>query len=149
MKETTETKKKEKVKNQMKDSNVQKSKDKIEKKVKAVKDKKRKVVKCQPKVMAEDFPSDLEKYLDLWKRRDTGVWKFQKVIQSRAIEHCLDSNAINEELFDMLLPYLQTIQGGGRLRLLDLAEQVIKKEKDNEVSEASLNRANMIKTLMT
>lgn len=64
-----------------------------------------------------DFTSDLIDYLDLWTTRSDGRWKFNKVLQAWALEHCLDVSKIDDETFEQLYPYIMSVVGGARDRV--------------------------------
>lgn len=77
-----------------------------------------------------DYSSDLKEYLISWKHKDTMEWKFSKVIQSWALLNCFSIDKVSEELFEMLLPYISTVQGGARTRIIEVATNIINAECD-------------------
>lgn len=72
------------------------------------------------------FEQDLEIYLDNWEAHmeGTGTWKFNKVLQTWAINNCLDKAEISTDLFKKLIPYLCTVQGGAKERLKEKIMEV-------------------------
>lgn len=84
-----------------------------------------------------DYSGDLREYLTDWKRRDKTQWKFSKVIQSWALLNCFSSDKVSDEIFDMLLPYISTVQGGARNRIIEVVTNIISIEDD-------LNKRNQI-----
>ena len=102
-----------------------------------------------------DFATDLKNYLSQWVHKDTyGGWRFNKNLQVWALEHVFDDTKIDGELFKALLPYLASIQGAAKDRLLERADKVIEEAADDDdgtggtdmVSDASLKRALKIRT---
>ncbi len=84
--------------------------------------------------------------------------KFNKVLQGWALLHAFEKSMINSTLFKQLCPYLKTVQGGARNRLLEEANKIIseaEKQVENSegneisgVSENVLKRAIKIKKLL-
>ena len=77
-----------------------------------------------------DYSGDLREYLNDWKRRDKTQWKFSKVIQSWALLNCFSNDKVSDELFEMLLPYISTVQGGARTRIIEVVTNIISTEDD-------------------
>jgi len=78
------------------------------------------------KAKSRDFSSDLASYLQQWKGTQgssptpsSSGWKFNKVLQNWALAECLNGECIAKNLFHDLLPYLCSVQGGARDRLLE------------------------------
>jgi hypothetical protein len=78
------------------------------------------------------FTTQLTEYLDAWENRDSAPWKFSKVIQSWALENCFHKDKIDTDLFKRLIPYILTVQGGARDRLLTAADDMITKCESGE-----------------
>ena len=87
----------------------------------------------------------LDSYLEHWAT-DRESWKFNKVLQTFALEHVWDKEKIDKSLFRKLLPYLGSIQGGARDRLLQRAQEVI--DGDNQ-EEGILKRAIKVRSTLT
>jgi hypothetical protein len=87
----------------------------------------------------------LDSYLEHWAT-DHSTWKFNKVLQNYGLEHCWDKEKIDKSLFRKLLPYLGSIQGGARDRLLQRAQEVI--DGDNQ-DEGTLKRAIKVRSTLT
>jgi len=86
------------------------------------------------------FAADLRVYLDMWENRDSGIWKFNKTLQSWAVLHCLNIDRIDNDLFDKLCPYIQTIQGGTIERLGEACSRVVDNDDDeNQIDEHSIH----------
>ena len=64
-----------------------------------------------------DFIADLNEYLAQWEEKEG--WKFNKVLQSWALDSCLGEEKVGAELFSRLLPYIESVRGGQRDRLLE------------------------------
>ena len=108
-----------------------------------------------------DFSTDLEAYCTQWAQARES-WRFNKVLQTWALEHCMDRARISKTLFKTLLPYLASIQGGAKERLLYKVDKIIEDgfkpdEKDDEegatlhsaeAAENFLKRAVKIKTAL-
>jgi hypothetical protein len=71
-----------------------------------------------------DFSADLLSYLQLWEAHSQGDtssgWKFNKVLQNWALENFSDKKKVSASLFDSLLPYLDSIVGGARDRVIEV-----------------------------
>lgn len=78
---------------------------------------------------SRDFQTDLSNYVTLWATNKV-EWKFNKILQNYALEHCLDKDKIGKLVFRPLLPYIGSIQGGARDRLLARMETLIESIED-------------------
>jgi hypothetical protein len=132
-----------------------KGKPRNESKPEVVQKKKKKAVRIAPvksatRQVADDdeednskgrrFAADLRVYLDMWENRDTCMWKFNKTLQSWAVLHCLNIDRIDNDLFDKLCPYIQTIQGGTLDRLREACSRVVDNDDDeNPIDENSIH----------
>ena len=76
----------------------------------------------------------------------TGFAPVYKVLQTFALEHVWVKEKIDKSLFRKLLPYLGSIQGGARDRLLQRAQEVI--DGDNQ-EEGILKRAIKVRSTLT
>lgn len=75
-----------------------------------------------------DFTSDLMSYISLWSdRENSGHWKFNKILQTWALDNCFDKQKISVIVFKALMPYLLSIKGSAVDRLLLRAEEIITK----------------------
>lgn len=90
-----------------------------------------------------DFSSDLMGYISSWNYRETsGAWKFNKILQTWALDNCYDREKIDASVFKALVPYLLSIKGSAVDRLLAKAEEIITKCcEDEEEEEQSLEDA--------
>eukprot|EP01031_Cornospumella_fuschlensis_P030268 gene30268-36577_t len=94
-----------------------------------------------PAPKGRDFSSDLKDYLKAWKKRESGdsQWKFNKVLQVWAISNCLNDKKIDDPLLKRLIPYLQSVQGGARDRMVQMLEEAMQgklQEEDSADGEA-------------
>jgi len=109
--------------------------------------------KVETGIAARDFSTDLEAYCTQWAQARES-WRFNKVLQTWALEHCMDRARISKALFKTLLPYLASIQGGAKERLLAKVDKIIEDgftpdEKDDEEGATNfLKRAVKIKTAL-
>jgi hypothetical protein len=99
-----------------------------------------------PTKKSRDFSSDLKLYLDQWQAHQRAVaandqvvlqyspWKFNKVLQAWALEHCVDKELLSLELFKQLLLYIATVRGGARDRLREKMMLII---EENEVQAST------------
>jgi hypothetical protein len=86
-----------------------------------------------------DFAADLEEYIKAWTLKsgiiapadDSIKWKFNKVLQSWAIDHCLHESSISSPLFYSCIPYLQSVKGAARIRMSTLAQDIIDNKDNN------------------
>jgi hypothetical protein len=85
----------------------------------------------EPKAKVRGFSADLAAYLTAW-RTDKTTWKFNKVLQAWALESCFNKDLIDKNLFHDLLPYIGTVMGGAKERLIERAQSLI----DSEVAES-------------
>ena len=83
------------------------------------------------------YASKLMGYISSWNYREVaGGWKFNKVLQTWALDNIFDIEKIDIALFDALVPYVVTIKGASVDRLLASAEEIITKDvKDKETSD--------------
>lgn len=73
-----------------------------------------------------DFKGDLAAYLEQWRNRSAGSdWKFNKILQSWAIQNAMNKKLVDKDLFKALCPYLATIVGVQRQRFVEAIEGVI------------------------
>lgn len=86
-----------------------------------------------------DFSSDLSEYLRTWRTNKT-EWKFNKVLQVWALESCFTKDLIDKNLFHDLLPYIGTVMGFARTRLIERANEFIASEV-NESESTEIKRA--------
>lgn len=115
------------------------------------------------KKKARNFTSDLRLYLELWKQHieilsgNAGgaqytMWKFNKVLQAWALDHCLDKEKVPLDLFKVLLGYIATVKGGARERLRDQMVELVQKadertarhEQLDDEEQAELKRAKKV-----
>ena len=77
------------------------------------------MLKKQPS--SEDFGNELRDYLAKWTARQLGGndegWKYNKVVQTWALDNCFDKKKIDSKLFKSLLPYIRTVKGAALNRL--------------------------------
>jgi hemerythrin len=110
--------------------------------------KKRKQQKSQENAVNEqqatqrhrEFASDLENYLSLWedsKVNDGTGWKFNKVLQEWALQHCLEKDMISPNLFKKLIPYAQTVHGKARDRLCERLNSELTEESNGNGGDNS------------
>ena len=106
-----------------------------------------------------DFSSDLHDYLEEWvEREESGTWKFNKNLQTYALDHCMDVNRIDPTLFNKLVPYINSVMGVSRNRLLDHCRRKAEeyeskddeeKDKDGDDLVSAIARANLIIKILT
>ena len=83
-----------------------------------------------------DFSTDLMGYISSWNYRETsGQWKFNKILQTWALDHCFDKKKIDPTLFKALMPYLLSIKGNAVDRLLVRAEEIITQCCENDEND--------------
>lgn len=115
-----------------------------------------------PKSPSREFSEDLKQYLISWQSREDGQWKFNKIIQAWALEHCMVKEKIDSKLFKMLLPYILTVKGAALKRLMESVEAVIESDggyadadqgdemkKASSPSKSQMNRAIKIKSAVS
>lgn len=87
-----------------------------------------------PAPKGRDFSTDLKDYLKAWKKRDSGdsEWKFNKILQVWAITHCLNDKRIDDPLLNRLIPYLQSVQGSARDRMVQMLEDAMQGKLEEE-----------------
>jgi hypothetical protein len=115
----------------MKQNNSNVSSQKPIKKVKRIKIKKDKTTENKLKEN-RDFTTDLDNYLTNWQNGESSGWKFNKIIQTWAINNVLDTAKFGEELFQKFIPYAKSIQGASKDRLLTFANTEISEENTND-----------------
>lgn len=108
-----------------------------------------------PSKKVRDFASDLKLYLDQWQAHQRAVqaqdaqalqyspWKFNKVLQAWALEHCIEKDRLPLDLFKQLLLYIATVRGGARERLRESMIGVIQSKE--ELAESDENIAAEVK----
>ena len=80
-----------------------------------------------------DFSTDLLSYISSWNYRETsGQWKFNKILQTWALDNCFEKQRVDAALFKALIPYLLSIKGSAVDRLLARAEEIITKSCEDE-----------------
>lgn len=80
---------------------------------------------------SREFSSDLEAYLNGWAafQQDSGAsWKFNKVLQEWGIQNCVEKPKVSAALFKLLLPYLATVQGGARQRMVTRMRNLVEND---------------------
>jgi hypothetical protein len=93
--------------------------------------------------VSRNFLQDLDHYLSEWSLRNTNSWKFNKILQSWAIDNCLDKNLIPKNTFLLFVRYADTIRGAARTRLQSIANSAIESEEALS-SKSRSKRANRI-----
>jgi hypothetical protein len=89
-----------------------------------------------------DFATDLTEYLQQWEddmrklNSSEKKWKFNKVLQEWALQHCLQKQLVSSELFKKLTPYIATVQGKAKERLVTVLQEVMNRE-DEAVPETT------------
>lgn len=93
--------------------------------------------KSEPVVQPRrDFSTDLLSYLSSWNYRETsGQWKFNKILQTWALDNCFEKQKVDAVLFKALIPYLLSIKGSAVDRLLARAEEIITKSCEDDDDE--------------
>ena len=83
------------------------------------------------------YASKLMAYISSWNYREVaGGWKFNKVLQTWAIDNIFDIEKVDIVLFDALVPYVITMKGASVDRLFANAEEIITENvKDKETSD--------------
>ncbi|KAK1164999.1 hypothetical protein AOXY_G15452 [Acipenser oxyrinchus oxyrinchus] len=74
-------------------------------------------------------------YLTCWSK-NRNDWRFKKTRQTWLLQHMFDSEKVPDELFDVLLEYLDGLKGGARKTTVKAAESVIRDCEDSEDSAA-------------
>lgn len=97
------------------------------------------------KSKSRDFSGDLGTYVLAWKgdRAVTG-WKFNKILQNWALAECLNGDAISKDLFHVLLPYLVSVQGGARDRLLERCDKLTAAHDEQTDATTEVKRARKV-----
>ena len=121
---------------------------------KALKKKKKKKKQQQEEASGNagrDFSADLEAYCTQWSQARES-WRFNKVLQTWALEHCMDRARISKALFKSLLPYLATIQGGAKERLLAKVDKIIEDgftpDEEEDEEGATLHSAEVLENVL-
>ena len=86
-----------------------------------------------PAKIPRSFSEDLTNYLNSWKSKMNGEandWKFNKVLQSWALDNCTDGKKMDNAVFKELLPYISTVQGSARERLSVMVNAIL---EDNPI----------------
>ncbi len=105
-----------------------------------------------------NFSADLKLYLDQWQAHQNAIeaanhsalqyspWKFNKVLQAWALDHCLQKDRIPLETFKQLLLYIATVRGAARERLRDMMITILKEKDDSANPEvvAEVKRAKKV-----
>ena len=99
--------------------------------------KKRRPKKAKKVDRTRDFPGDLEEYLEQWTDRETegSAWKFNKILQAWALDHCFNKKKVSNDLFKQLLPYLLSVQGGALDRLANRAAIILSTDKTDIIDD--------------
>ncbi len=98
-----------------------------------------------PKTSNRDYNSQLIEYLDGWTNRDSGNnWKFNKKLQTWAL---LNIYSLDDYTFLKLMPYILSIEGNSKDRLLETVIETIKDETLNK-DDMKVTRAKQIKKLL-
>jgi hypothetical protein len=89
---------------------------------------------------SRDFATDLSVYVDQWKEsvgtNQPDLWKFNKVLQEWALQHCLTKTLVPADLFKKLLPYVATVKGSALTRLVERLKEIADQEVE-DVEESS------------
>eukprot|EP01039_Chlorochromonas_danica_P000550 gene552-591_t len=90
-----------------------------------------------PAAVGRDFAGDLKAYLDSWERKDQpgSQWKFNKVLQAWALTNLTSTEKVPQTVFQQLLPYIRSVQGGARDRLKDHLKKVAANDGDDNEEE--------------
>jgi len=121
---------------------VQKVKSDVVAKAQAAADTKPKKTVLEVKSKTRDFSLDLGEYLRTW-RINKAEWKFNKVLQAWALESCFKKDLVDKNLFHDLLPYIGTVMGYARTRLMERASELIASEVE-ESESMEIKRARKI-----
>ena len=85
-----------------------------------------------------DFAGDLHNYVKTW-RKDRETWKFSKVLQNWLLDNCFNGEKIEKQLFHDCLPYIGSVMGGARTRLVESCDKYLSdglEEEDIRVRRA-------------
>ena len=98
------------------------------------------------KTSNRDYNSQLVEYLDGWMNKDANnsAWKFNKKLQTWAL---LNIYSLDDYTFLKLMPYILSIEGNSKDRLLETVIETIKDETLNK-DEIKVTRAKQIKKLL-
>ncbi|XP_039631338.1 uncharacterized protein C7orf50 homolog isoform X1 [Polypterus senegalus] len=84
-------------------------------------------------------------YLRCWYE-NRQLWKFQKTRQTWLLQHMYDKQKVPDEDFDVLLEYLEGLQGSARATTVSKAESVV---RDHDDAEEMTDRARQIIQLLS
>lgn len=90
-------------------------------------------------------------YLKQWKN-DRETWKFQKVRQVWLLQNMYDQMLLDDESFEILLEYLEGLQGKAREKTVSEAETTLEKnetEEDSSDAEVRFDRAKQVIQLLS
>merc|ERR1711976_5737 len=73
-------------------------------------------------------------YLKTW-HTDRDNWKFEKCRQIWLLHNAYDKSRVPEDLFPVLLRYMESIKGGMRNMALDIANKKLKTEENDKSDE--------------
>ncbi|KAF0773421.1 Uncharacterized protein FWK35_00006066 [Aphis craccivora] len=116
------------------------------KKLKAKKNKQKNAKKCEENATAVSTPRQERamEYLMQWKN-DRSNWKFKKIYQLWLIKNTYDHLKVSKEHFDILVEYLQTIEGKSRSIILQNANTVISEFSTSNEGQQELNSSQEVK----
>ena len=96
------------------------------------------------KISGRDFSNDLLKYIEAWEIKSSKSssvsdrsWKFNKVLQTWGVSNMLDKEKLNSSLFKRFCPYVASIQGEIRNRILTNMNEVIQKYEEQKLTTGS------------
>lgn len=123
--------------------------DEIDKSIKETDEKATAVADHQSK---RDFLSDLSLYLESWKNHtvdhNSSTWKFNKILQEWALQHCLEEDRIPNKMFRLLMEYILTVKGASKTRLVDRIKEFIDSQEnsneDSKIDNTKILRAKKI-----
>ncbi|XP_026805787.1 uncharacterized protein C7orf50 homolog [Rhopalosiphum maidis] len=116
------------------------------KKLKAKKNKQKNAKKCEKNATAISTPRQERavEYLMQWKN-DRSNWKFKKIYQLWLIKNTYDPLKVSKEHFDVLVEYLQTIEGKSRSIILQSANTVVSEFSNSNDGQQELNSSQEVK----
>ncbi|XP_025200074.1 LOW QUALITY PROTEIN: uncharacterized protein C7orf50 homolog [Melanaphis sacchari] len=116
------------------------------KKLKAKKNKQKNAKKCEENATAISTPRQERavEYLMQWKN-DRSNWKFKKIYQLWLIKNTYDPLKVSKEHFDILVEYLQTIEGKSRNIILQSANTIVSEFSTSNEGQQELNLSQEIK----
>ncbi|KAE9529687.1 hypothetical protein AGLY_011783 [Aphis glycines] len=114
------------------------------KKLKAKKNKQKNAKKCEENASAISTPRQERamEYLMQWKN-DRSNWKFKKIYQLWLIKNTYDP--LKAKHFDILVEYLQTIEGKSRSIIIQSANTVISEFSTSNEGQQELNSSQEVK----